>query len=265
MSQHIYLVKVETMADPFQRTNIIKTSRLGRLMRSRGAEAFAAIETLLAQAPSIQDVQPDVVWNVVAVRGIDLRRHYSKERKNLYRRYLEHCFADQLLSKEETTDLLHLRTMLHLGSDDVAEVHDMVARTVYGQAVEQVLADMRLDPEEEAFLRQLREELELPEEEAAKLYAEGKSRALAKARFEAGHQDPDFLEYRPPAGKFTGKSTTTIEDAVTHALQKATMVVPNLHWFELMQIAGHVEKDAVKDWSVVIRAGFSAEDLSLRK
>jgi flavin-binding protein dodecin len=252
------------MADPFQQTTF-KTSRLGRLMRSRGAEAFDAIEAILAQAPGIRDVRPDVVWSVVAARGVDLRGRYAKERKNIYRRYLEYCFADQLLSADETADLLHLRRMLHLGSDDVAEVHDKVARNVYGQAVDQVLADMRLDPEEEAFLRQLREALELPEEEAAKLFAEGEQRVIEKARFEAGHQDPDFLEYRPPAGKFTGQSNTTIEDAVAHALQKATMVVPKLHWFELMQIAGHVEKGAVKDWSVVIQAGLSAEDLSLRR
>lgn len=251
------------MADPFQRTNS-ETSWLGRLMRGRRAEAFDAIEVLLAQAPSIRDVRPDVVWSVVAARGVDLRRRFSRDRKNLYQRYLEYCFADRMLSAEETADLHHLRAMLHLGSDDVAEVHDIVARTVYGQAVEQVLDDLHLDTREEAFLRRLREELELPEADAAKLYNEGMQRARERAIHPTVTHDLDFLEYRPPAGQFEGKSTTTIEDAIADALQKATVAVPKLHWFEVIKIAGHIDSGGVKDWFVMVRAGVSVEDLGSR-
>lgn len=250
------------MAAPYQTTNN-GNSGLGRLIRSRRARAFDAVEMLLAQSPSIQDVQPDIVWSVVAAQGVDLRRQFSRERKSLYRRYLEYCFADGRLSAEETADLQHLRTTLHLGSEEVAKVHDAVAETVYGKAVEQALDDLRLDPGEEAFLRRLREELELPEADAEKIYTKGMWRARA---MKVGvTRDHDAAEDRRPAGEFSGKSTTTIEDAVADALQKAKAALPDLDWFELIKIEGHANDGGVKDWLVMIRAGVSVEEVKLGK
>ena len=70
------------------------------------------------------------------------------------------------------------------------------------------------------------------------------------------------MEHRPAAGEFTGLSTTSIEDAVSDALAKATRLVPNLHWFEVVHTAGHVQEGGVQGWHVVVRAGLSEEDLT---
>ncbi len=249
------------MADPFQMTPR-QGSRLGQLLRGRRAETFASIEDLFAQAPRLRDVRPDVVWGVCATHGVDMKRRYATERQQLYRRYLEHCFRDKALSEEETADLQHLRAILHLRREEVTRIHDDVARQVYGQAVEEALVDMRLDPEEETFLRRLREELQLPEQEAARLYAERAWQARGRVLTKATSRDQDFVEHRPSAGEFTGRSDTSVEDAVADALQRAALVVPKLHWFEVVHMAGHVEEGRLTGWHVVVRAGLAAEDLT---
>ena len=79
-------------------------------------------------------------------------------------------------------------------------------------------------------------------------------------RSDATASDAFFLTHRPPAGDFTGRSTTTLEDAVTDALTKASVIVPDLHWFELTQIAGYVAEGRPKSWHVTVRAGLEPEE-----
>jgi flavin-binding protein dodecin len=234
---------------------------------------FEAIEDLLARAPGVRAVGveavhtacEDLAVGVEAVHtacedlGADLRHKYLSDRKHLYRRYLAYCLEDKELSEEENADLQHLRFLLHLTMDNVAVVHDEVAREVYGKAIQEVLADLKLDPEEEAFLRRLRGELHLSEQVAAQLYTEGEYSARDRVLSKASAPDRLFLSHRAPAGEFTGRSTTTIEDAVAEALAKATVAIPSLHWFELTHIAGYVEEGQTRGWHVTLHAGVSAE------
>jgi flavin-binding protein dodecin len=201
----------------------------------------------------------EAVRTVCEDLGVDLRQKYLSDRKHLYRRYRAYCLEDKELSEEENADLEHLRSLLHLATDDVAVLHDEMAREVYGKAIQEVLADLKLDPEEEAFLRRLRGELRLSEQVAAQLYTEGEQTARDRALSKASSPDRLFLSYRAPAGEFTGRSTTTIEDAVAEALAKATVAIPSLHWFELMHIAGYVEEGQTRGWHVTLQAGVSPE------
>jgi flavin-binding protein dodecin len=246
------------VAKPFQLTSR-ETGRLGRVFGAKRAAALSAVEELLAQAARVRDVTPDVLQGVCHDCGIDLSRRFKTDRKLLYRRYLCHCFEDKVLSPEESADLAHLRSILHLPNEDVAEIHEAVAREVYGKAIEGVVADMQLDEQEESFLRKLRTELRLPEQEAERLYAQGVWDARNRAMHEASSRDDDFVVQGTPAGEFTGRSTTTIEDAVADALAKASRVIPELHWFELIQTAGYVENGKRTGWHVCIRAGIRKE------
>jgi flavin-binding protein dodecin len=220
---------------------------------------FEAIEDLLARAAGIRAVGVEAVRILCKDLGADLRHKYLSDRKHLYRRYLAHCLEDKELSEEENADLEHMRSLLHLTEDNVAVVHDEVAREVYGKAVQEVLADLKLDPEEEAFLRRLRGELHLSEQVAAQLYTEGEQNARDRALSEASTPDRFFLGRHPPAGEFTGRSTTTIEDAVEDALAKAAVAIPSLQWFELANIAGYVEEGRTRGWHVTLHAGVPPE------
>jgi hypothetical protein len=220
---------------------------------------FEGIEDLLARAEGVRTVAGKAVQGVCANFGVDLRHKYLSDRKHLYRRYLAHCLEDRELSEEENADLEHLRSLLHLAMDDVVSVHDEVAREVYGRAVQEVLADLKLDPEEEAFLRRLRGDLRISEEVAERLYLRGEQSARDDVLREASSPDRLFIKEHKPAGEFTGRSSTTIEDAVAEALGKASAAIPNLHWFEVRQIAGYVDEGQAKGWHVILRAGVSPE------
>src|ERR1035438_3691974 len=49
-----------------------------------------------------------------------------------------------------------------------------------------------------------------------------------------------------------GTSTTTIEDAVNNALQRAGATVKNLRWFELVETRGEIDGNKVAHWQVTL-------------
>lgn len=247
-----------TVAEPFRPAPA--RSGLGSALRSKRTITFEAIENLLAESENLQDVTPAAVDAVCSAHGIDLEHRFGSDRKHLYRRYLAYCLEDKVLTETENADLLHLRSLLHLGEDDVTPVHDEVAEEVYGKAVREVLADLKIDPDEEAFLRRLRGELHVSDEAAAKLLERGRFDAQDIALSQASSPDPIFAMHRAPSGEFTGRSNETFEAAVTDALDKAQIAIPGLHWFEVVQVAGYVGKGGPKGWHVTVRCGISPEN-----
>lgn len=59
--------------------------------------------------------------------------------------------------------------------------------------------------------------------------------------------------------ELTGSSSTGIEDAVNTAIAKASKTVRDIHWFEVVETRGLVEKGAVAYWQVTIKLGFTLE------
>ena len=59
--------------------------------------------------------------------------------------------------------------------------------------------------------------------------------------------------------ELTGSSTTTIEDAVTAAIAKASKTLHNLRWFEVTQIRGGIEHSAAARWQVTVKIGFTLD------
>ncbi len=60
--------------------------------------------------------------------------------------------------------------------------------------------------------------------------------------------------------ELTGSSATSIEDAVTRAIAKASDTVRNIRWFELLDTRGQVEKGKIAHWQVTLKVGFTLED-----
>jgi len=119
------------MAQPFELRDAPKDGPLARLFGGRGSGGIVAeIESLLAHAPRVREVSPESVAEVAARHGVDLGVRLRTARRNLYRRFLEHCLTDGALSTDESADLVHLRALLRLENDDVERVHDDVAIAV---------------------------------------------------------------------------------------------------------------------------------------
>jgi flavin-binding protein dodecin len=246
------------MATPFERAESTKRG-LGVLRRRRSV-TLEGIEDLLARATSVRDVTHTVISKLCEERRIDLNNRLARGRKQLYRRYLKHCFEDKVLSEEERADLAHLRSLLHLSAADLAAIHDEVAIEVYGEAVQEVLEDFRLDDDEAEFLRELREQLDLTEEKAERIYSRESGEARMRALSHAESRDRQFIEHHAAAGKFTGRSDGTLESAIEDALAKAALAIPRLHWFEVSEIAGYAADNKTESWHVTLRAGIREDE-----
>ncbi len=57
-----------------------------------------------------------------------------------------------------------------------------------------------------------------------------------------------------------GSSSTSIEEAVNRALEKASATVRNLRWFKVTEVRGAVDGGAVEHWQVSLTVGFTLED-----
>ena len=59
--------------------------------------------------------------------------------------------------------------------------------------------------------------------------------------------------------ELTGTSTTSIEEAVAIALQRAHRTIKNLCWFQVVETRGDITKGKVNHWQVTIKVGFTVE------
>ena len=60
--------------------------------------------------------------------------------------------------------------------------------------------------------------------------------------------------------EIVGSSTTSIDDAIRTAIQKAAGTVRNIEWFETKEIRGHVADGDVAHFQVTLKVGFRVED-----
>lgn len=54
-----------------------------------------------------------------------------------------------------------------------------------------------------------------------------------------------------------GSSPTSIEDAVNHAIVRASETVRELRWFEVTETRGHITDGRVAHYQVTLRLGFT--------
>ena len=57
-----------------------------------------------------------------------------------------------------------------------------------------------------------------------------------------------------------GTSTTSVDDAITTAVARASRTVRGLDWFEVTEIRGHLEEGAVAHYQVGLKLGFRLEE-----
>ncbi|MDQ1272865.1 MAG: dodecin [Planctomycetota bacterium] len=60
--------------------------------------------------------------------------------------------------------------------------------------------------------------------------------------------------------ELVGTSTTTTEDAIQHALSRASKTLRNMRWFQVVETRGRIENEKIARWEVVVKVGFALED-----
>ncbi|MBC7985794.1 MAG: dodecin domain-containing protein [Sphingomonadaceae bacterium] len=57
-----------------------------------------------------------------------------------------------------------------------------------------------------------------------------------------------------------GSSATSIEDAISTAVERAARTISNIGWFEVVETRGHVADGKVAHYQVTVRIGFHLLD-----
>ncbi len=60
--------------------------------------------------------------------------------------------------------------------------------------------------------------------------------------------------------ELTGTSHHSIEEAVNHAIGKASKSVRRMGWFQIVETRGSVKDGKVDQWQVTLKIGFTLED-----
>lgn len=60
--------------------------------------------------------------------------------------------------------------------------------------------------------------------------------------------------------ELTGSSKVSVEDAIQNAIRKASETLHNLHWFQVVETRGYIEKGKVAYWQVTIKLGFRLDE-----
>jgi flavin-binding protein dodecin len=59
--------------------------------------------------------------------------------------------------------------------------------------------------------------------------------------------------------ELTGSSSKNIDDAVNNAIGKASKTIHNLRWFEVTDIRGEIENNAIAWWQITMKVGFTLD------
>lgn len=60
--------------------------------------------------------------------------------------------------------------------------------------------------------------------------------------------------------ELTGTSKTSVEEAVNNAITKATKTIHDLKWFEVTDIRGVIENNAVAQWQITMKVSFTLDE-----
>jgi flavin-binding protein dodecin len=60
--------------------------------------------------------------------------------------------------------------------------------------------------------------------------------------------------------ELVGSSTTSSDDAISGAINRASSTLRNIEWFEVTSVRGHIEKGKVAHWQVCLKIGMRIED-----
>jgi flavin-binding protein dodecin len=59
--------------------------------------------------------------------------------------------------------------------------------------------------------------------------------------------------------EIVGSSPTSIEDAITTAIEQAGKTIRNMDWFEVVETRGHIKGGKIGHYQVTLKIGFTLE------
>ena len=75
-----------------------------------------------------------------------------------------------------------------------------------------------------------------------------------------GYKSDDKPWRRANHPEWDWKSTTSSDEAIRTALERASASMRNIRWFEVLSTRGHVENGKVAYWQVTLKVGFTLDE-----
>jgi flavin-binding protein dodecin len=60
--------------------------------------------------------------------------------------------------------------------------------------------------------------------------------------------------------ELVGTSPASTDDAIRNAIEKASVTVKHIDWFQVVETRGHVEDGRIAHFQVALKVGFRIED-----
>ena len=60
--------------------------------------------------------------------------------------------------------------------------------------------------------------------------------------------------------ELTGSSKTSSDDAIRTAIERASVSMRNIRWFEVVETRGHVQDGKVAHWHVTLKVVFTLDE-----
>jgi len=60
--------------------------------------------------------------------------------------------------------------------------------------------------------------------------------------------------------ELVGSSTTSSDDAIRNAIERASKTLKHISWFQVVETRGHIQDGKVAHFQVVLKVGFRLED-----
>jgi len=60
--------------------------------------------------------------------------------------------------------------------------------------------------------------------------------------------------------EITGSSRKGVQEAIEHAISRASKTIHQIRWFQVIDTRGYIEGEKVSYWQVTLKIGFSVDD-----
>ncbi len=62
--------------------------------------------------------------------------------------------------------------------------------------------------------------------------------------------------------EITGSSPKGIQDAIEHAISRASKTIHQMRWFQVTDTRGYIKEEKISYWQVTLKIGFSVDEIN---
>jgi len=164
----------------FEDAPLQKQSFMQKLLKQYPEDnSVILLNNWLSRKP-VREITAQQVAKLCKKYKTNIFKNYARNLEEMYASYLNFCFRDHSLSREEMEDLNHLKEILQISNERAEWIYNLVAERLYKHSFEEILKDGVIDESERNFITQLKAQIRIPESIADKINNELKGDYINK-------------------------------------------------------------------------------------